>query len=131
MKPYYPLTNDDFHQKRMERERLEIDLSKKIEDLFKDSSVLEPLKNMFQPAFSSFVNPPPDYQHRAVLDGYLDGVCQQNDTLNIWGDYNQHPSLRGLSNVIMDHRADWTVSHCSDLIRLWGEIVEKPPPSLS
>ena len=48
----------------------------------------------------------------------------KTSNLTLWHHYSCRPTVMNLRRHVMTQIDKWTLSDCSDLIRLWGEVVE-------
>jgi hypothetical protein len=126
----YDISNEIIHEIMERREKLEVELSKKIENLFWEYPLAIPLRKMLRTAWIWLLEPA--FINRSYYDALsgVNGIIQQNDSLTLWSNYMVTPSFTNLFWVILGKSDYWSPSDCSDLIRLWGEVIEAAPPSL-
>ena len=115
------VTDADLKQIAKRRDELEVKLAQTLISKFKGPALLE-VKELCCDVVKKI-------QHRASPDKWL--LVVENNDLRIWRRYPPPPcSPAGVKEALLRllvNSVNWSPEDCSDIIRLYGEIVEKDP----
>lgn len=120
----YPISNEIIHDMMEEREKLEVRLAKEIENVFWELPLAVPLRKYMRISWEWLLQ---QADLNVPFGIALNGIIAKQGSLKIWSNYATRPSEAGLRRRIMPFSETWSPSDCSDLIRLWGEVIEDAP----